>query len=280
MIRHKVKNMHKALLLLITMVFSVSAASLNDKVIYLDNIKELVILTQKMRGDLNVYLKGGDITYTELYNNNDNVGTSLRDLHRKSQTVNIQTDDEFSKLNLYMQSLNDISTDLRPMTTFKAYSLLINEMIILGADVQTDLFIDNSERHQKVSAVMMNTILPITENLGKLRGMGSGVTAYGECEDEECSALEDYIVAVLDDLDELVLQMQSLSYEYKSMYPQSLNSELNRYQREVKKYIRLVELKLLNEERVDVDTYDFFTQGTSLIDQTLKYYTMNEMLLK
>ena len=272
--------MNRVFLLLMTMVLSVSAASLNDKVIYLDNIKELVILSQKMRGDINVHLKGGDVPYADLNDDRDDVDASLRDLHLKFQTVDIKTDDEFAKLNLYMQSLNDISLDLSPMITFRAYTLLIREMITLGADVQETLFVDDSERHKRASSVMIKNILPVTENLGKLRGLGSGVAAYGECDDEESKALKDYIVDVTDDLNALVLEMQSLSWTYKGMYPKSLNSELNRYQKEVKKYIELVELKLLDEDHIDVDTYDFFSRGTSLIDQTLKYYTMNAILLK
>ncbi len=271
--------MNRVFLLLMTMVLSVSAASLNDKVIYLDNIKELVILSQKMRGDINVHLKGGDVPYTDLNDDRDDVDASLRDLHLKFQTVDIKTDDEFAKLNLYMQNLNDVSLDLTPMITFRAYTLLINEMITLGVDVQETLFIDNNERQQRASSVMMKNILPVTENLGKLRGLGSGVAAYGECDDDESKELKDYIVDVTDDLNILVLEMQSLNWTYKGLYPKSLNSELNRFQKEVKKYIELVELKLLDEDHVDVDTYDFFSQGTSLIDQTLKYYTMNEILL-
>ena len=45
-------KMKKITLLLITTVLSLSAVSLDDKVAYLNNVQELIIMTQKMRGGL------------------------------------------------------------------------------------------------------------------------------------------------------------------------------------------------------------------------------------
>ncbi|MGB5965788.1 MAG: hypothetical protein WBF77_12280 [Sulfurimonadaceae bacterium] len=277
--------MKKIILLLITIVLSLSAASLDEKVAYLNNVKELVVLTQKMRGDTNVYVKGGDILLSEIDDDRDNVATSLRDLHHKFQTVDMGTNDEFIKLHRYMQSLNEVASELDTMTTFRAYSLLINEMLKLGVTVQNNFFVDGSERQKRVSAVMMKNILPMTEHIGKLRGLGAGMAACGQCDDDELTYTKEYFTDVSDDLNKLVVVMRALNASYPNSYPKNLDQQLERYQLDVKSYIELIETNISEAElgkmeSITLDAYDFFSHGTSVIDHTLSFYEMNVMILK
>ncbi len=277
--------MKKIILLLITVVLSLSAASLDDKVAYLNNVKELVVLTQKMRGDTNVYVKGGDIRLSEIDDDRDNVATSLRNLHHKFQTVDISTNDEFIKLHHYMQSLNEVASELDTMTTFRAYSLLINEMLKLGVNVQDNFFLNGSERQKRVSAVMMKNILPMTEHIGKLRGLGAGMAACGQCSNDELSFSKEYLADVTDDLNELVVVMRALNTSYPNSYPKNLDHQLERFQLDVKSFIELIDTKLSEADlgktdSIAFDAYDFFSHGTSVIDHTLSFYEMNVMILK
>ena len=276
--------MKKIILLLITAVFSLTAASLNDKVAYLDNVKELIIMTQKMRGDTNVYIKGGDIVLSEIEDDRDNVTTSLRNLRHKFETVDIQTNDEFDKLHHYMQSLNDVASELDTMTTFRAYSLLINEMLKIGVKVQENFFVNGSERQKRVSTAMMKNILPMTEHIGRLRGLGAGMAACGQCNNDEFTYTKEYFVDVIDTLDELVAAMKTLNTSYPNSYPKNLDQQLKKYQADIKNYVEIIETKLSSAElgeieSIKLDAYDFFSHGTSLIDHTLSFYEMNRILL-
>jgi len=277
--------MKNIILLLLTVVFSLSAASLDDKVAYLDNIKELIILTQKMRGDTNVYVKGGDIVLSEIEDNRDNIMTSLRELRYKFKTVDIKTNDEFDKLNHYMQSLNEVASELDNMTTFRAYSLLIDEMLKLGLKVQENFFVHGSEREKSVSIVMMRDILPMTEHIGRLRGLGAGLAACGQCNSDELTYTKEYFSDVIDKLDELVVSMRALNASYPNRYPKNLDQQLIKYQADVKSYVHVIETKLTEHElgeieSIKLDAYDFFSYGTSLIDHTLSFYEMNKLILE
>ena len=277
--------MKNIILLLITAVFSLSAASIDDKVSYLDNIKELIILTQKMRGDTNVYVKGGDIVLSEIEDDRDNVMTSLRDLHYKFKTVDMKTNEEFDKLHRYMQSLNDVASELDNMTTFRAYSLLIDEMLKLGLKVQKNFFDQGSKREKGVSLVMMKDILPMTEHIGRLRGLGAGLAACGQCNSDEFTYTKEYFADVIDNLDALVVAMNALNAAYPNRYPKNLDKQLKKYQVDVKSYIQVIETKLSETEldkikSIKIDAYDFFSHGTSLIDHTLSFYEMNKLILQ
>ena len=277
--------MKKIVLILITVVLSLSATSLDDKVAYLDNIKELIILTQKMRGDTNVYVKGGDIVLSEIEDDRDNVMTSLRNLHYKFKTVDLKTNDEFDKLHRYMQSLNEVASELDNMTTFRAYSLLINEMLKLGVKVQENFFVNGSEREKRVSVVMMKDILPMTEHIGRLRGLGAGLAACGQCNSDEFTYTKEYFADVIDNLDELVVSMKALNASYPNRYPKKLDKQLEKYQADVKSYVEVIEAKLSETElgeikSIKLDAYDFFSHGSSLIDHTLSFYEMNKLILQ
>ncbi len=265
---------------MMTMIFSVSAASLDDKIAYMDNVKELVLLTQKMRGNTNVYIKGGYVTQSIITDDREEVADSLRNLHRQFKTVGFKVDDEFAKLNLYMQNLNEVVAELDSVTTFQAYSLLIREMLKLGGEVQEDFFKDEPEINRRISGVMMNSILPLTERLGKLRGLGAGSAVCSSCEDDELNYLNEYIANVLDDLDAFVLEMDLLYRDYKMNYRDDLPARLKHFQQKVRNYVKLVDAKISEDKEVDIDAYDFFANGSSLIERTIEFYDINSAILK
>jgi len=272
--------MKKIMILFMTMILTVSAVTLDDKVKYMNNVKELVVLTQKMRGNTNVYMKGGYVTQSIISDDRNEVADSLRNLHRQFKTVGFEIDDEFATLNLYMQNLNDVAAELGDMTTFQAYSLLIREMIKLGGKVQEDLFKNDTEINKRLSSVMMKSILPLTEELGKLRGLGAGSAVCSTCEDDELDYLQDNMANVLDDLDSFVLEMNILYSDYKMNYRDILPAQLSRYQKKVREYVKYVDAKIMADENINIDSYDFFDKGTDLIDQTASFYDINAAILK
>ena len=272
--------MLKILLILTVFITSLFSATLNDKIDFMRDEKKLLILTQELRGKTNMYAKGGFVGLGSTDDEIEEISTTFRRIHRSSDIVGMKIDNEFSMIDLYMKDLNELAAELDPMTTFKAYSLLIREMLRLERETQDAFFHNDTQMHKKISAVMMKQILPLTEHLGKLRGLGSGVAAHRLCNDEEHHYLQETMANTLDDLDAFVVEMNALRQRYKDHYPDGLKSHLKSYQKKVHDYVDFVDAKLSNENAIDVDSYDFFSHGTSLIEQTLRFYEMNEMILK
>ncbi len=268
------------LFILITVVMYTHAASLDEKLAYMDNVKELVLLTGKMRDNIHLSNSGGYIMSEEIERDQDEVSTSLRSLRHKFHTVDYKIDNDFSTLNLYMQSLNDVVPDLDALTKFKAYTLLASEMIVLGQKAQKRLFFYESTRNKRISSVMLENIVPMMEHISLLRGFGSKIAVNSEFEDGERDELRAYIVKVLDDVDNLALEMGALKWEYPALYSVKLERKLIKYRKNVKYYIGHIESKLLETDQVELDYYDFYMEGTSLIDQTIEFYEINEAILR
>ncbi len=273
--------MHRILIALFAFVLSVSAASQTEKVIYLENLKELILQTQDMRGKTNVFLNGGSFAQFNVYKDRKEIEKRFRTLHYDFKLVGVETDKKLANIETQMQSLNDVAFELKPQFTFNGYSALIEAMISLGGEAQENLFKEESERHQRTGNLMMTKIIPLTEWLGKLRGIGSGVIVRGESEADEIEAMREYTAEILDLLQATSMEMKTLGKSNAKKYPKELQAWLNKYALDVKTYVSLSEDKLMNEDKdIHLNADDYFMQGTDLITKTMDLYEMNGDALK
>jgi len=269
----------KTVLLLLTFFISTYAVTLAEKVEYLNNIKELIILTQTMRGDTNVYTKGEKLNVAIVDEDRKEVSASLKNLQSKFKVVDVSVDAEFAKIHKYMKALNGVAADLDSLVTFKANSLLIKEMLRLGMEVQRSFFVKDSKLQQDASAMMMRKVLPMTEHLGQLRGLSAGAVACRNCNDDDAlEYIKDYLALTADDLDEFTIEMTALQNSYPEQFPKDL--KLESYAKDVKHFLVHIEEVVLENREVKAQECDLFVQGTKVIDKTLEYYKMNEAVLK
>ena len=272
--------MRKLFLLLMILVLSASAASDAKKVRYMGNVKDLIVATQKTRGGTYNFLNGSEFAQFGVYEQRTKIKNAFKSLNRQFKVAGPEIDGEFDKLKKQMKSLNKMALQLEPLTSFKAYSTLVNKMIYMGGKVQKKLYGDGSVFEQKASDVMMNQIMRLTEGLGKLRGLGSGIAARGECEDEEIDYMEEYVEEVNDNMANVINSMVALNKTYGDKYPAGLNPKLSKYKKDVEIYTKLAKTKLIGQDSIEVDSNKYFSQGTALIGGAIKFYKMNEKALK
>ena len=272
--------MKKIIILLLLIAVSAFAVSDAKKVRYLDTVKDLIVATQKTRGGTYNFLNGSEFAQFGVFDQRSKIKSSFKSLNRQFNVVGPKIDGEFDKLYKQMKSLNKLAFQLDPLTSFKAYSSLIRKMISLGGKVQVELYGDGNDFEKASSRLMMNDIMRLTEGLGKLRGLGSGIAARGNCEDEEVEYMESYVEEVSINMDKVIKTMLNLNKKYSDNYPAGLNLKLVKYKNDVKAYVKLAEMKLIEKETIDVDSNKYFKQGTDLISGAIKFYKMNAKALK
>ncbi len=266
---------------IIILIFFTSsyAVSLAEKVDYLNNVKELIVLTQTLRGNTNVNTKGEQNNTKGIQENRQEVLDSLKKLHTKFERVDVSVDKEFKKLHKYMKDLNEVASELDALVTFRANSLLIKEMLRLGVEVQKSFFDKESALNKEASAMMMQKILPMTEYLGQLRGLSAGAVACRHCnDDEDLEYIKDYLALMADDLDSFIIQMRDLQERYPKAYTKDL--KLNAYEKELRDFLVHIEELVVERREEKEGECDLFTQGTKVINKTLAYYKMNEAVIK
>ena len=272
--------MKKIIMLLLMLVVTASAVSDAKKVRYLDTVKDLIVATQKTRGGTYTFLNGSEFAQFGVFEQRSNIKAAFKSLNRQFKVVGPKIDGEFDKLYKQMKSLNKLAFQLDPLVSFKAYSSLINKMILLGGKVQIELYSDGSRFEKSASDLMMNQIMRLTEGLGKLRGLGSGIAARGECEDEEVEYMEEYVQEVHKNMNNVINTLTTLNKTYGNNYPEGLNKQLIKYKKDVLAYIKLAEKKLIEKDNIQIDSHEYFKQGTDLIVGAIKCYKMKSRALK
>lgn len=272
--------MKKIVMLLLMLTLSAYALSDARKVRYLDTVKDLIVATQKTRGGTYNFLNGSEFAQFGVFEQRSKIKSSFKSLNRQFKVVGPKIDGAFDKLHKQMKSLNKLAFQLDPLTSFKAYSSLLNKMISLGGKAQIELYGDGSKFEKDASSLMMNDIMRLTEGLGKLRGLGSGIAARGQCEDEEVEYMEGYVEEVNTYLKKVIISMTALNKSDGDKYPAGLSAKLVKYRQAVLAYIKLAETKLIEKDNVQIDSNEYFKQGTDLIGGAIKFYKMNSKALK
>jgi hypothetical protein len=155
-----------ALLLLVNVhaksLFSNDSQGENSK--YIAALKNLVISTQKTRGLTNSYLNGNTVALLLVFENKKEIATAI------SQAL---------------IKLNRKSLKMEPSVAFEAYTEQIEQILMLAQTISRHNSKELNPVAQEASTVMMEVILPMTEYIGRMRGMGSGIAASGEISEDQ-----------------------------------------------------------------------------------------------
>ena len=271
--------MQRIVPLLLLLVLSASAASYTQSksVEYINSIKELVIATQKTRGATYNFLNGSEFAQFAVFEQRSKAKRLYRSLKKQHAAVDAKTNERMDDLGKKLRHLNRIALELEPIVAFKAYSVLVKNMIDVGGKTSDTVFAKGDAFSKQVSSFMMTKLLPLTESVGKVRGIGSGVIARSYCEEHETELLTDYIDELKQNLTAMTGEINKLIKKNKK-YPTSI--KLDRINSDIHAYITLVETKVIDQDKIALDPNKYFDQGTAIISKVLAVYDTNEALLK
>ncbi len=272
--------MKSIILALITaLTLNAGNVSAKDKAVYLSDIKNLVVATQKTRGGTYNFLNGSDFAQFGVFEERTKMKNHLRTLRRKSKVATPSIDKEFDTLKKQLKSTNKMAFKLDPLIAFQAYSTLIKRMMEIGQEAQKQFYSKNGEHNNRISQLMMHTVLPLTDGLGKLRGLGSGIIARTECEEEEVELMENYIDEINTNLRKLDKELSTLGKKYPKLYPKDLFSKFNKYSADLKTYVNFANTKIIDKSDINEDPNQYFSNGTNLIKSTVYFFKINQKLL-
>ncbi len=272
--------LHRILVLLVVGALSLSAASEYKKLQYMGVVKDIVISTQKIRGSTFNFLNGSTAAQFIVYDERSNQKKAFRTLAYQSNRISsVRLTSEFESLRRQMDSLNNMAFELEPMMSFSAYSTLIKKMLKTDRKMQKIFFKGSSPAVKNITEAMTDNLLPLSEEIGRIRGLGSGIIAKTTCEDEEIGMLSESIDEAKVCLKESVSNLQALSTKYPQLYPSGFNDKLVGLAAEINRYIRFAETKVLEQKKIKENPDRYFDDGTRLIGKVMELYEVNEKIL-
>jgi len=247
---------------------------------YLGNVKDIIISTQKIRGGTYNFLNGSEFAQFGVYKERSLQKNYFKSLDKSYNIGGKKLDALFDTLRTQTKSLNKISFQLEPIDSFRAYSTLINKMIMTNQEA-SDSFFKKADASVKVStSIMVDNLIPLSEGLGKLRGLGSGIIARSYCEDEEVDMMYAYISEIDKNLRSVIKKTKQWHKESPKAFTKNMMRKLELVNKEVKAYKLFAKLKVINMKNIKENSNEYFDKGTSLISKVMELYHLNENIVK
>ncbi len=257
-------------------LFSNNAQAENAK--YINSLKDLVIATQKTRGLTNSYLNGNESTLLLIHGNKQDMKRALGIMESLPLATNPIIRDRATSISQSLVVLNNKALKLEPSVAFDAYTEQIEQTLMLAQTVSKQGSKDLSKFGQEASVIMMETILPLTEQVGKMRGMGSGIIAKGKITKAQKYAM----AAMINDINtisaKLYKDMKFIVAENRSHYDSTVDNNLAQLQKAISKYTTLTKRKVLqNKSSLNAD--DYFEEGTDIISLLINIFNSNNQAI-
>jgi len=247
---------------------------------YIDNLKDLIISTQKTRGLTNSYLNGNTATMLLVYVNRDKMKKAIGNMESFSLASDPVINSRATAISTALTKINHKAFKQKAAKSFSEYTDQIEQTLMLAQSVSKRFGKDLTPFAKASSSVMMETMLPMTEFTGRLRGLGAGIAAKGKVTKDEKQKIGVLVYQLTNANQQLQEQLNQIISKYSDKLPSNINSELASINTKVKKYTAVAQKTLLkNPSKVDSD--DYFNEGTELISAIIKAYnTLDQAMLK
>ena len=271
--------MKKLLLLLWIMVSPMMAFSFFDDAgsdkTYLhlvSSIKNVAISTQKTRGLSNSFMNGNVAAQLLVYAQREQMMKDFEAIKKLSEEAKLSDQDRKSidVLIAKAKKLNKKAFKKESAEVFSAYTGVIEEWIALNGKIIDSHFKEGNKKIYSAVSMLNSTLLPLTENIGKLRGMGSGIVARGHCNTKETPKMQSFITNI--ESYRVAMEHYFKSQGCKRLAPR----ELNKLKEQIDLYTQLAKTKVIGQDQITLDANKFFDQGTAAIGGVLKIYNAME----
>ncbi|VAW94087.1 Methyl-accepting chemotaxis sensor/transducer protein [hydrothermal vent metagenome] len=255
---------------------------------YMVKIRPLFEHMAQTRGMTNAYLHGKTafkekiITRRSLVDNElvalANIDARLgKVLHTAERVKLIQ-----SKWNNVVQNAFTMKSD----KAFAAHTAVIEEVLELKEHIleSSRLRMDPVLDSNFMASALSLRIPTLVENMGKARGLGAGMVAAGSFTPEAYLELMGFI-QTSENANKTMMHGFDVVFESNPAARQKLASLRERSNEATRQFIQLTKSEVLEAEKINIDTVDYFSKGTQAIAANLALYdavmpVLNDILEK
>jgi len=239
-------------------------------------IKDIVITTQKTRGLTNNYMNGNVVAQLLVHGQRKEMMKNFAQVDRRFKELELPGHyyQDASKLMLKSKKLNKKAFKNDSAKVFAAYSSIIEAWMDLNEAVITTHFSKREPAIYQEVKLLNNVLLPLTENIGKMRGMGSGIVARGYCQEKEAIKMQSFV----DEIQRYTLLLEN--HMSGVAYTALGQNEFYVIRRNINDYAELTLDEVIGKSDIKLITNEYFDQGTAAISDVLKIYNVISSSLK
>ncbi|SFV75334.1 hypothetical protein MNB_SM-3-354 [hydrothermal vent metagenome] len=243
---------------------------------YIDALRDLVIATQKTRGLTNSYLNGNKSALLLINANKREMKKAIGEMESLPLANDPNIGGHVSDVAHELVKINNSALDQPASKSFKEYTAEIEDLLMVAQTVAKQGSKDLNPLGKDTSSIMMEEILPLTEQIGRMRGMGSGIIAKKSITDVQ----KFKIASMISDIKDLESRLQSDMDRVLSKYPKGFNpsvkTKLSKLHKMVTHYVELTKAEVTSSKvgsHVDATTY--FNKGTEIITLLMDIFDLD-----
>jgi len=237
-----------------------------------------MISTQKTRGLTNSYLNGNTSDLLLLFENKKNMKKAISNMESSKMAEDQVINNRASKISDSLLRLNSKSLNMDKKEVFKKYTDQIESILILSQTVNKRGYNDLNDIGKKISSLMIDNLLPLTEYIGKTRGFGSGIAAKKSITKDDTMIIYANISEIEDLNRQINTIMNSLLENNGDEFPINTSVLLAKLNKSISKYMILTKEKLLKNPS-SVNSTEYFENGSDIISLITKLYDNNNKVL-
>lgn len=233
-------------------------------------IKDTVINTQKTRGLTNNYMNGNVVAQLLVYGQRKQMLNHFKSMETKFQKLELPPNFYTNASTLMQRSkaLNQGAFKSDSAEVFSAYSNVIEQWMDLNEGIISWQFKEGEPQRYQGLLLLNNVLLPLTENIGKMRGMGSGIVARGYCKEVETKKMQSFVSEIQR---YSILLQHHMSQTHYSALSSRESLAINEH---IQEYASLTQQKVISQKDIELVTNEYFDQGTMTISEVLKIYNV------
>lgn len=265
----------RILLLIVALFFSLNAKSLfsnsnqADNSKYIGALKDLIIATQKTRGLTNNYLNGNTTSMLLVYGTRKEMKKAIGVMESLPLASDPIINNRATSISQSLVKLNRKAFKKDSTVVFEEYTELIEQTLMLAQTVSKHGSKDLNPLGKQLSTTMMEVILPLSEYVGQMRGMGSGIIAKKSITKIQKAQMQ----AIIHEVTSLTTQL------IKENQQPDLSAMLNSIKKSSDKYIASTNNEVINKTVISYDTDEYFNEGTDLISLLIDLYNINNKVI-
>jgi hypothetical protein len=268
------------------LIFTLDAKSLfsnneqADESKYIGALKDLVIATQKTRGLTNSYLNGNITSMLLVYGNREEMKKAIGIMESLPLAADPIINSRATTISQLLITLNRKAFKTKnPATIFENYTELIEQTLMLAQTVSKRGSDKLNPIGKSLSSIMMEVILPYTENVGQMRGMGSGLVAkrkVNKMQNAQMLALANEIEKLYS---KLLVDINVVVSQNKEHFKNDINIKLQSIDKLTKSYIALTKKDVLEAKEINLNADEYFDKGTKIISLLIEVYNINNKII-
>ena len=219
----------------------------SDAAAYMEALKDLIVSTQRTRGVTSAYLNGNHSAIVVIYSHREDMKKAIGRMEALPLSSDPIISDRATALSLSLIKLNQEALEITPKESFDRHCENIAQALMLAQTVSKKGFQNLNAFSKSASSIMLETILPLSESLGQLRALGSGIAAKKDSTKNDKYKIKALLQKIKSLSAKLHEDITTIAHKYKSKYDLKLDEELVKVENIIKTFSKFTKKELLTE---------------------------------